>query len=149
MIAENHQIAYRNVASKLYNFVPEEIDLAFADFIQILEKYNYTPTGTIFFSIISDPTAEVMTAQIFLPIEEKYFSVPEEEAVLFTSYFLVDNLLMTRIMHDFDIKSQEKYWELFGYAEQKQLTQKTPIFVQMKQMHNSEKSFVEMSLGVL
>lgn len=49
MIIENHQIAYRNVASKYYNFVPEEIDLAFQDFDQILSSHGYNTADVMFF----------------------------------------------------------------------------------------------------
>lgn len=148
MIVENHQIAYRNVASKLYNFLPEEIDIALADFDLILTGHGYHPTGTIFFSIISDPTAEVMTAQLFLPIEENHFTFPSDEEVNFSSYFNVDNLLMTRVTEEFEVQSQVKYWELFSYLKEHNLTQKTPVFVQFKKT-KSNRTYAEMSLGVL
>lgn len=148
MIVENHQIAYRNVASKLYNFLPEEIDIALNDFDEILTEHGYHPTGAIFFSIISEPTAEVMTAQLFLPIAESYFSIPKEVEVNFSSYFNVDNLLMTRVTEDYEVQSQVKYWELFGYLKEHHMTQKTPVFVQFKKTR-SERTYAEMSLGVL
>ncbi|TQR21386.1 DUF5085 family protein [Psychrobacillus vulpis] len=148
MIVENHQIAYRNVASKLYNFLPEEIDTALMDFDSILTSHGYHPTGPIFFSIISDPTAEVMTAQLFLPIAENYFSLPKEEEVNFSSYFNVDNLLMTRVTENYEVQSQVKYWELFNYMNEHNMTQKTPIFVQFKKT-NSNRTYAEISLGVL
>lgn len=148
MIVEDHQIAYRNVVSKKYNFVPEEIELAFQDFVQLLSKHNYSPAGVVFYTILSEPTAEVMTAEIFLTINEDSLVIPSEEAVKFTSYFCVDNLLMTRVKDDFVLKSQEKYWELFSYMEQKKYVQKTPLFIQMKKMHTTNSSYVEMSLGV-
>ncbi|TQR18279.1 DUF5085 family protein [Psychrobacillus soli] len=148
MIVENHQIAYRNVASKLYNFLPEEIDIALNDFDEILTEHGYHPTGAIFFSIISDPTAEVMTAQIFLPIAESQFSFPKEVEVNFSSYFNVDNLLMTRITENYEVQSQVKYWELLAYLKEHTMTQKTPVFVQFKKTR-SERTYAEMSLGVL
>ncbi|KQL36827.1 MULTISPECIES: DUF5085 family protein [Bacillaceae] len=148
MIAENHQIAYRNVASKLYNFLPEEIDIALKDFDTILTDHGYHPTGPIFFTIISDPTSEVMTAELFLPIAESQFSIPKEEEVNFRSYFYVNNLLSTRIINDFDVQSQVKYWELFDYMKEHNMTQKTPVFVQFKKT-NSNRTYAEMSLGVL
>lgn len=148
MIVENHQIAYRNVASKLYNFVPEEIDIALNDFDEILTRHGYHPTGVIFFSIISDPTAEVMTAQLFLPIAESNFSIPKDVEVNFSSYFNVDNLLMTRITENYEVQSQVKYWELFAYLKAHDMTQKTPVFVQFKKTR-SKRTYAEMSLGVL
>ena len=148
MIVENHQITYRNVASKLYNFLPEEIDIALKDFDMILTSNDYHPTGTIFFTIISDPTSEVMTAELFLPIMENYFSLPKEKKVNFRSYFAVDNLLMTRVTDNFDEQSQVKYRELFDYMKQHSMIQKTPVFVQYRKT-KSNQTYAEISLGVI
>lgn len=147
MIVENHQIAYRNVASKLYNFLPEEIDVAISDFDSILDESGYHSDGTIFFSIISDPTAEVMTAEIFLPIEENNFVNRTEEEISFNSYFFIKPMLMTRIMDEFDEQSQVKYWELIDYIKGHNMSQKTPIFVEFKRSP-AGRTYVEMSVGV-
>src|SRR5699024_8998407 len=45
MITENHQIAYRNVVSKYYNFYPEEINEALKDFNAILTEHEFNPDG--------------------------------------------------------------------------------------------------------
>lgn len=149
MIVENHQIAYRSVASKLYNFFPEEIEIAFQDFVQLLSKYNYSPTGVVFYSVLGESSDGVMTAEIFIQLSEAFLAIPDEEAVKFSSYFCVDHLLMTRVKDDFDLTSQEKYQELSTYMEQKNYIQKTPLFVQIKKMHTTDSSYVEMSIGVL
>lgn len=148
MIAENHQIAYRNVASKLYNFLPEEIDLALTDFVSILDEYGYQITGPMFFSVISNPTDEVMTAELFLPIKGKHFTIPKEAEVNFHSYFLVDHMLTTRIKGDFEVEAQVKYWELMEYMNAHEKTQKTPIFVEYKKSRAGQ-TYTEMSVGVL
>ncbi|MDM5333147.1 DUF5085 family protein [Ureibacillus composti] len=148
MIVEKHQITYRNVASKYYNFVPEEIHLAFEDFDRVLSKYGFNVANTMFFSIISDPTASVMTAEIFRPIEESDFSaMPTSEGVNFRSYFSVDGMLMTRIMDQFDELSQVKYWELVKHIQENDFTQSSPIFVEYKRSHSGV-VYVEMSVGV-
>lgn len=147
MIIDNHQIAHRNVVSKYYNFLPEEIDVAIKDFDTILEKEGYHANGTLFFSIISDPTDEVMTAEIFLTIEEDNFTVQTDEDMFFRSYFLIKPMVMTRIMDDFDAKSQVKYWELINYIKRNGLQQQTPVLVEFKNSHLGRK-YVEMSIGV-
>ena len=147
MITGNHKIAHRNVVSKYYNFLPEEIDVAIKDFVMILEKEGYQPNGSLFFSIISDPTAEVMTAELFLTIEEENFTVQTDEEMFFRSYFLMNPMIMTRITDDFDAKSQVKYWELINYIKQNGLKQRTPVFVEFKSSH-SGRDYVEMSVGV-
>ncbi|WP_066074064.1 DUF5085 family protein [Neobacillus soli] len=147
MIVENHQISYRNVASKRYNFVPEEINLAIEDFEKILSEHGYHIDGKMFFSILSDPTAEVMTAEVFLPIEENTFTISPKEEVEFRSYFCIHPMIMTRIVDDFDQQSQMKYWELLDYIKRHDMKQKTPVFVEYKQSH-AGRTYVEMGVGV-
>ncbi|WP_249872495.1 DUF5085 family protein [Oceanobacillus saliphilus] len=147
MITDNHRIAYRNVVSKYYNFLPEEIDEAIKDFVSILEELGFHPIGAMFFSIISDPSDKVMTAEIFLSIEEDNFNTRSTEQFYFRSYFSIDPMIMTRVMDDFDTKSQDKYWELINYIKRNGLEQRTPVFVEYKRTH-AEENYVEMSVGV-
>ncbi|MFF2753563.1 DUF5085 family protein [Psychrobacillus sp. NPDC058041] len=147
MIAKNHQISYRNVASKLYALLPKEIDSAIKSFHMILTSNGYHPTGSIFFSI-SDPKDEVMSVELFLPIDENYFSLPKEEEINFQSYFSVDNLLMVRVIDDFEVQFPVKYSELFEYLKNHQRIQKTPVFIQFKKT-NSNQIYAEMSIGVV
>src|SRR5690625_2190021 len=147
MITDNHQIAHRNVVSKYYNFLPEEIDVAIKDFDSILEEQGYHTNGTMFFSIISDPTEEDMTAEIFLTIEEDHFIKKIDEEMFFRSYFLISPMIMTRVMDDFDEKSQVKYWDLIKFIKRNRLKQQTPVFVEFKNSH-SGRNYVEMSVGV-
>lgn len=148
MIVQNHQITYRNVASKYYNFLPEEIELAFADFDQTLEKYGFHVEDHLFFAILSDPTAEIMTAEIFRPIEENDFSaMPSSEEIRFRSYFSVNRMITTRIKEQFDEQSQVKFWELVEYIQKHELEQSSPVFVEFKRSHSGV-AYVEMSVGV-
>lgn len=145
MIFENHHIAHRNIVSKLYNFVPEEIQLAVEDFDKILTDHGYHPNGKMFFSMMSDPRDEVITAEIFLQIEEDYCVIPDEH-IFFHSYFCVSSMLMTRITEDFQVQSQVKYWELVDYFDNHNIVQLTPVFVEYK-TDPSGKHYVEMSVG--
>jgi hypothetical protein len=153
MIVENHRIAYRNVASKIYQFYPEEIHLAITDFDEILRKHGYHSNGNTFFSIVSDPADEIMAAEIFLSIEESHFQIPEEENIFFRSYFSVEEshfqipeeeniffrsyfsvypMIMTRIVQHVEELSQVKYWELIEYMKNHNLKQRTPVFIDFK-----------------
>ncbi|WP_163581066.1 DUF5085 family protein [Gracilibacillus saliphilus] len=147
MIVQNHRIAHRNVASKYYRFYPDEIELAVKDFQSILEENNYHPDGRILFSILSDPTSEIMSAEIFLPIWEDKFTIQEQEEIKFHSYLSIGPMIMTRITDDFNEQSQVKFWELMEYINQNNLPQRTPVFVEYKTTH-SGKTYAEMSVGV-
>ncbi|KYD25169.1 DUF5085 family protein [Parageobacillus toebii] len=147
MIVENHRIAYRNVASKIYQFYPEEIHLAITDFDEILRKHGYRSNGNTFFSILSDPADEIMAVEIFLSVEESHFQIPEEENIFFRSYFSVYPMIMTRIVQHVEELSQVKYWELIEYMKNHNLKQRTPVFIDFKAA-KSGKTYVEMSVGV-
>ncbi|NBJ70446.1 MULTISPECIES: DUF5085 family protein [Clostridia] len=148
MIVEHHHIAHTNVVSKYYQFVPEEMELAIKDFQSILEKGGYHPDGRMLFTILSEPTSEIMQAEIFLPIVENNFTkLDEEQQANFHSYFSVKPMIMTRIMDDFEAASQVKFWELMNYIRRNGLEQKTPVFVEYKTSHMGRR-YVEMSVGV-
>ncbi|GAE95508.1 hypothetical protein JCM21714_4786 [Gracilibacillus boraciitolerans JCM 21714] len=133
-----HQIAHRNVVSKYYHFKPEDLEMAIEDFTTILEKTIIILQGDMFFSILSDPTAEEMVVEIFLPIEEDSLKVEIKEKMLFRSYFTITPMVMTRVTEDFNEQSQVKYWELVDYLNRNELEQRTPVFVEYKK-HIPEK----------
>ncbi|WP_449354453.1 DUF5085 family protein [Virgibacillus natechei] len=147
MIVEHHHIAHRNVVSKYYSFVPEEMDIAIKDFHEIMEKHNYHSDGRMLFSILSDPTSEIMNAEIFLPVVEDNFTMQGQEQMNFHSYLSIKPMIMTRVMEDFDAQSQVKYWELIDYIKRHGMKQRTPIFVEFKNSHLG-RTYVEMSVGV-
>ncbi|MEW4306159.1 DUF5085 family protein [Rossellomorea marisflavi] len=147
MLFTDHTLTYMNVASKLYRFAPEELEMAFEDFAGILENNGYNPTGDLFFCIISNPLEdEIMTAEIFLPIEEDRIDLPESENVHFRSYFYLKDMVMSRVMENFDEFSQYTFWEIVECIERSNQTQSTPMFVVYKQSP-SGKTYVEMSAG--
>lgn len=148
IVAENRSIKHRNVVSKLYSFVPSEIGIALEDFRGILEQHGVTPDGRLFFSMLSEPTADVMTAELFMCIEENDITLPPEEEVMFRSYFEIRNLHTIRLMEDIDAQSQIAYWELAKYVNEGGLHQTTPVFVEYKQSPQGG-TYVEMSVGAV
>lgn len=147
MIFENHKIAYKNVVSKYYKFSPEDIDEAIQDFHRILDEQGYHVSGSIFYSLISEPTEEIMVAEIFLPIEENKFTNQSNEEMFFRSYFTIQPMIMTRVFDEFDEQSQVKYWELMNFIRQHGLEQRTPVFFEFKTT-NKGKHYLEMSVGI-
>lgn len=84
---------------------------------------------------MSNPTAE-----LFIPIEA-------EEEINFSSYFLNDRMIMTRLTDDFDAQSQVTFWELLTYIEEHEMSRKMSIFIEFKET-NAGQTNVEMSVGV-
>jgi len=144
---ENHSLSYQNIVSKYYRFLPENIEEAFIDLRDIITKQGCHPAGALFFSVLSEPTEEIMLAEIFMSIEENHVDFPEEEDVKFRSYFNIKPMLMTRIRDDFYHEAQVKYGELHRYIEEHQLTDKTPIFMELK-LDNEGNNYLEMSIGI-
>lgn len=147
MIIPNHQISYQNVVSKYYNFAPDEIGEAISDFNQILKNNDYNAAGYLFYSMIHEPTDGVMTAEIFLPIEESNFDNKIDEQMYFRSYFCITPMVMTRVKEDFDNQTMQKYIELANYIKQRGLQAKTPLFVEFKTNYSGD-TYMEMSIGV-
>ncbi|SEI77981.1 protein of unknown function [Bhargavaea ginsengi] len=148
IVAENRSIKHRNIVSKLYSFVPAEIGIALEDFRGILEQHGVTPDGRLFFSMLSEPTANVMTAELFMGIEEGDITLPPEEEVMFRSYFEIRNLHTIRLMEDIDAQSQVAYWELAKHVDAGGYHQTTPVFVEYKQSPQGG-TYVEMSVGAV
>ena len=146
MITLNHAIAYRNVVSKLYQFYPEDFNEALNDFAAILTENGCTLGDAVFYAFLNDPQAELVTAEIFMTIEETDCRIPEEN-VRFNSYFLVDGMLMSRITDEFNEQSQQRYWELFSYMKEHNKRQVSPVFVEFKKA-GQQRTYVEMSVAV-
>lgn len=148
MIFENYSMAYRNVVSKYYNFHPDQLDHAINSFVQLLVENDYHPTGNIFYSMIIELAEDgLMTAEIFIPIEESNFTNNTGEQLFFRSYFLIESMIMTRILNDFEQKASEKFVELHHYIKNNGLQKRTPIFVEYKTSIRNE-LYAEMSVGV-
>ncbi|MCT1576494.1 DUF5085 family protein [Oceanobacillus kimchii] len=147
MIA-NHKIAYQNVASKYYTFHPEDMEKVLRDFTKVLENADLHLDGRMFFSIISDPQSDVMTAEIFMSVKEDSIKekIDPKEDIRFRSYFALSPMVMSRIMDEFDQNSQEKYWDLIGFLAKNQLSQTTPVIAEFRNSI-SGRNYVEMSVG--
>ena len=147
MIVEGQVISCRNVVSKLYTFYADEIELAIADLSNLLLERNLTPSGPMFYSIISDFREEPLTAEFFVPVEEN--SLPDlfDDEVDFRSYFSVDSLLLTRIDSDFETLSVEKHFELIDYTIENNMEISSPFFILTRVV--DEKAYVEIYLGAM
>ncbi|MEI3613192.1 DUF5085 family protein [Pseudogracilibacillus sp. SO30301A] len=118
MIFGNYSIAYRNVVSKYYNFHPDQLDHTINSFVQLLVENDYHPTGNVFYSMIIELAEDgLMTAEIFIPIEESNFTNTTGEQMFFRSYFLIESMIMTRVLNDFEQKASEKFVELHHYMK--------------------------------
>lgn len=147
MIFENYELAYRNVVSKYYNVAPEEMDEAIKDFHQILVDNNYHPVGIVFYCMIVEPVADVMTVEIFMPIKENHFHIQTDEQMYFRSYFNIKPMIASRVLNEFDKESPKRYRELLTFIRRNGLQQRTPMFVEYKFTYQNE-LYVEMSIGV-
>ncbi len=146
MIVENKKLAYRNVYMETYSFYPKEIGEALKIYESKLEQANLTPIGPFFFEIISDIHDEIMDATFYTPIKEN--KLPEnfdDDYVRFSSYLYIDQMIMTRVMGDFDKESQVKYNEMLRYAGEQDLTIITPFFNVFKSI--GDQTYVEIYLG--
>ena len=147
MIVEGQIISCRNVVSKLYTFYAEEMELAIEDLSNLLIERELTPSGPMFYSIVSDFQEDPLTVEFFVPVEEVTLPNLYDEEIDFRSYFSVDSLLLTRIDQDFETLSVEKHFELIDYTIEKNMEIASPFFVLTRIV--DEKVYVEIYLRAL
>ncbi|MBP1044532.1 DUF5085 family protein [Vagococcus sp. BWB3-3] len=146
MIVENKKLAYRNVYMETYSFYPEDIDEALEKYQSKLEEVGLTPVGPFFYEVISDIQDEIMDATFYMPIKES--RLPDnfdDEFVRFSSYLRIDQMIMTRVMGDFEKEAQSRYNEMLRYAGDQDLTIVTPFFNVFKSIE--DQTYVEIYLG--
>ncbi|MCA5014311.1 MULTISPECIES: DUF5085 family protein [unclassified Enterococcus] len=119
-IAEGQKISFKNVASKYYEFDSSETGSIVENFFKIIDDKKLTPNGPLFYSIQSDIGTEPILAIYSIPIEEDHLPDFFDEDLDFQTYFLIDNMIMTRanILSDSeaDEKSKEMVGELIEYV---------------------------------
>lgn len=147
MIVSNQRISYKNVVSKFYAGLAEDMNEAFLDFQKLVKKRNWSPTAPMFFSILSDVTQNEMLIQIHLPIEETLMEKDKgNDNIQFRSYFYLSNLIMTKVTENLEINTLNAYGDLLNYIAENNLEIEKPFFNIPKELHGN--SYVEIYLGI-
>ncbi|MCA5014316.1 MULTISPECIES: DUF5085 family protein [unclassified Enterococcus] len=149
MIVEGKKIAFKNVVSKYYQFESIESEKITEDFMTLIDEKGLTPNGPIFYSVMSEFGAEPISAMYSIPIEENQLANINDEDLMFQTYFLVENMLMTRILVENKGQAQElaikKYAELIEYTSENKMELTAPFHTMFKIVN--EQLYLEIYLG--
>lgn len=149
MIVEGKKIAFKNVVSKYYQFESIESEKITEDFMTLIDEKGLTPNGPIFYSVMSEFGAEPISAMYCIPIEENQLANINDEDLMFQTYFLVENMLMTRILVENKGQAQElaikKYTELIEYTNENKMELTAPFHTMFKIVN--EQLYLEIYLG--
>jgi hypothetical protein len=149
LIVEGKKIAYKNVVSKYYQFESSESSKITEDFLDLVAEKNLTPNGPFFYSLMSELGVEPIFAMYSIPVEESQLENINDEDLMFQTYFLVDHMLMTRVLIKDLEEVQElavsKYAELIEYADKNKMEIIAPFHTILKRA--DEKLYLEVYLG--
>ncbi|MBC2258786.1 DUF5085 family protein [Listeria booriae] len=126
MVIEEEKIAYKNVVSQSYWVHYTDFDKALKDFINNVLSEGLTLAGNLFYSLNNVPIDENMHVEIFVPIREEGYS--GGSGLTFRSYFLIDQMIMSRYTGDYQKLTEFAYAEILRHMDEENLEQITPFF---------------------
>ncbi len=117
----------RNVVRYRREFPGTEFADELKSFTQTLEEFEVHPVGPLFYSLNNVPSGPNFTMDIefFMPVEEEYVSIP---GMKFSSYFEVNNLIVTSVDHDYGTLTQRAYRRLLQTLDMNNRDVNTPFY---------------------
>ncbi|EAF6539611.1 DUF5085 family protein, partial [Listeria monocytogenes] len=100
MIVQGKELALRNVAGKSYIVDPKDLFIFLESFREDLEKSGLKIIGKVLVSIESPINMESYEIKILAEVDKS--TIGEVEGVTFQSYFLIKNMLHTRVVGDLE-----------------------------------------------
>ncbi|MBC1476012.1 DUF5085 family protein [Listeria grandensis] len=144
MVVEEEKIAHKNVISKQYWIHYTDFEKALDDFINMVLKEGMTLKGNIFYSLNNVPVDENMHIEIFIPVHEDYYFGSNE--LTFRSYFLIDQMIMSRYTGDYRKFTEFAYAEILTHMDMKDLEQITPFFHELA--GDSSMQYTQLKVGI-
>lgn len=149
MIVEGKKIAFKNVVSKYYQFESKESSKIIDNFITLIDDKGLTPNGPFFYSMMNELGSEPISAMFSIPVEEERLENMDDKDLMFQTYFLVKDMLMTRVLVRDQEQAQEaaveKYVELIEYASENKMEILAPFHNMFKIV--DEQLYLEIYLG--
>ncbi|MBP2624055.1 DUF5085 family protein [Streptococcus oricebi] len=119
------RLAYQNVVRKRSSFHYSEMEEHMQQFISGVLNAGYRLKGPFFYSLNNLPMDEIVDIEMFLPIFDSVFQL---EGYDFSSYFLIENLFKTVVLHDFENLTELAYAELVATIKENHLEINTPFY---------------------
>lgn len=145
MVITEESIMYRNVAWYSYVFHYSEFDQAVNDFNERLVNANLTINGPLFYALHNAPVDEMMYVDICIPVEQSYVSSRHD--LNFQTYYLIDDMLSTRVIGNFEKETEVAYERLFTFSFVNELKIVSPIYHILR--GDEEVQWVDVKIKVL
>ena len=115
----------QNVLRKRKTFHITELKEEVDAFLTAVEMAGAHPSGPLVYSLNNVPEDGNMDIEFFLPVEEDYIEI---EGMRFSSYFEIDNIILTAIDRDYEELTKEAYARLLWTLEQNDRELNTPFY---------------------
>lgn len=115
----------QNVLRKRKTFHITELKEELDAFLTAVETAGAHPSGPLVYSLNNVPEDGNMDIEFFLPVEEDYIEI---EGMRFSSYFEIDNVILTAIDRDYEELTKEAYARLLWTLEQNDRELNTPFY---------------------
>lgn len=115
----------QNVLRKRKTFHITELKEELDAFLTAVETAGAHPSGPLVYSLNNVPEDGNMDIEFFLPVEEDYIEI---EGMRFSSYFEIDNIILTAIDRDYEELTKEAYARLLWTLEQNDRELNTPFY---------------------
>lgn len=115
----------RNVIRKRKTFHVSQMQEEMDAFMTAIETAGGHPAGPIVYSLNNIPYDGNMDIEFFLPLEEENIQI---ENMTFSSYFEINNVIMSSVDHDYEDLTKEAYARLLWTLEQNNQKQNTPFY---------------------
>ena len=115
----------QNVLRKRKTFHITELKEEVDAFLTAVETAGAHPSGPLVYSLNNVPEDGNMDIEFFLSVEEDYIEI---EGMRFSSYFEIDNIILTAIDRDYEELTKEAYARLLWTLEQNDRELNTPFY---------------------
>ncbi|EGM8937146.1 DUF5085 family protein [Listeria monocytogenes] len=144
MIVQGKELALRNVAGKSYIVDPKDLFIFLESFREDLEKSGLKIIGKVLVSIESPINMESYEIKILAEVDKS--TIGEVEGVTFQSYFLINNMLHTRVVGDLEKRLPVTLEKMIEYVESNRKEIITPIFIVLNYVENVP--YVDVYVGI-
>lgn len=128
-INPSDKIQLSNVVSQKYKCDVNKLSEVLEGFLKCVYSNKLVPKGLCIYSITNVPLDKVIEGEIYISVKNEL--IDNLKDLDYHTYFCIENMISTCIYEKFEEKTEEAYFILLKYIEEKKLQQITPIFIEV------------------
>ena len=122
-------IKLSNVVSQKYKCNINNLSDTINSFLESLNDNKLIPKGLCLYSITNVPLDGVIEGEFYISVKNELIN--NLNGLEYHTYFCIENMISTCIYENFEEKTEEAYYILLKYIEEKKLKQLTPVFIEL------------------